>query len=523
MTDQANAVAMQSTGSLIGAVVGDKWRIRRRLGAGDLAVVFEAVAPDGRSAAVHVLRPELAQDEQLATGFLRAAREPWGHEDSVRILANGRLPDGAPYVVGELLEGETVARLVARRARGVSPTEALRIVRDALVVLESAHEADVVHGDLSPRRLFVSEDGTVKLMGFGLAPVRQRAAELGALESALEVAFAAPERLRGGPASVVGDLWSMSAVLFRLITGELVYGGDTTEQQRASAAERAPRSLAAIVPGAPDILLRLLERGLAIDPQLRFQSARDMRAATNQALVIPRLATLRSLYELESIPPASGPVSTRQPDSAGVVQVESKRDGGVVLQPATSLVPGPARATRGTADTMPAMPAARTPSPRLSADDVEGLIEALRALFLALETAVATRRHAGPGHPGTQRALTRVLEHMQALHAGANVLVGWSVTPRGFVLGGKTVWEPEGELERIPAELFAGGVRRLELAPGMESEELERLVDALQPGATDAQELGGGLATLIRVQAFAHLSAQLADAFASRMPGRRNT
>lgn len=519
MADRRSPVAKQETESLVGTLVDGKWRVAQRVGAGELAVVYRAVAPDGTPVALHVLHPHLAQDAELAAGYARAAREPWGHEDSVQILASGKTDDGAPYVIGELMDGERVSRLVARRRRGVSPTEALRIVRDALVVLASAHESGVVHGDLAPSRLFVCEDGTVKVMGFWLALVRQRAAELGAAPT-LDVAFSAPEVLGGEPPSKLADLWSMAAILLYLLTGELPYDGTTDAEMRASAEAKAPRSLAAIAPGAPELLLRLVERGLAVDPDLRFPTAHDMRSATEQALLAPQLATARSLHDLESVPPASGPISRRSPEAP--VQVESKRDG-VVVKPAHSQIPGPRRAARGTADTLPAMEAQRFQPKRPRADDIEDQIDGLRAMFQTLETAVAARRHTAPGHPGAERALARALEQAQALHATTNEPVGWSVTQRTFVLGGKNVWQPEGELGRVPSELFAAGVRRLELKPGIDAEELARLVEALQPGATDAGTTGGDLATLIRVEAFPHLVAHLADAFGSRFPRRRNT
>ncbi len=517
--DQRSLVAEQEADSLIGTVVAGKWRLQRRVGAGELAAIYLAVGPDEKRVALHVLHPHLAQDAELAAGYARAAQEPWGHPDSMQILGSGRLRGGEPFVVGELLDGENVGRLLERRPRGVSPTEALRIVRDALVVLASAHAAGVIHGDLAPGRVFVCEDGTVKLMGFWLAPIRARAAELGATAAGLDVAFTAPEQLAGEPASVRTDVWSMAAILLYLLTGARPYEGEDAEALREAAANRAPRSLAAIAPGAPKSLLRLIERGLAVDPALRFSNARDMRVAADQALMDPQIGSVRSLYDLESIPPASGPVSKRTP--GGEVQVESKRDG-VVVRPAHSQVPQPNRAQRGTADTLPAMEAQRYQPKRPRPDDIEDQIEGLRAAFQTLETAVAARRHAGAGHPGTERALTRALEQLQALHAASGGPVAWSVTQRGFVLGGKSVWEPEGELADVPGELFAGGVRRLELNPGIDADELGRLVEALQPGATDAQSMSGDLATLIRVEAFPHLVAHLADAFATRVPRRHD-
>lgn len=500
--------------TLVGATLDGRWRIGVVIGSGALARVHQAQGPNGTDVAVYVLHAHLAGDEELAREYLSAARRPTAHRDLVSSLAHGHTADGAPYVVGELLVGETVARLLARRRRGVPPAEALRIVSDALDALEAAHESGVVHGDLSPARLFVCDDGTVKLMGLGLAKARQRAGRRSSGTNALEPSYLAPELLRGGAASISGDLWAMTAILVALLTGPSTSLGETAGERGAS---RAPASLHGLSSSAPDALVRLVESGLALDPSARFTSARELRAAVRRAALVPGIDRLRSLCE--RTPTKRGSAPTAAPSASTPPSASAPHPG--APSQADDLGSAPTQKLRGLAPTLPAVPAQRAPSRRPSADDVDALVSGLRAAFRALEEAVRARANGEQdAAPEARATIALLLEAFQALPSASTEPIGWSVTQRSFVLAGRNVWEPSDALAWVPAELFTAGVRRVEFKRGVDAAELGRLIDALQPGATKADRAGGDLATLIRVEAFPHFVAHLADAFSSRIPSR---
>ncbi len=506
--------------SRIDDVLAGKWRLINLVGHGLVGDVFEAEGDGGNRVAVCVLRDELVADATLCADFVRAGREAATvrHVDTVRVLDEGLTDDQHPFVVTELLEGETFAKLVKRRRGRLYPAEALRLVRDALDVIATAHEDGIVHGDLTPDRLFITDGGTIKVLGFGIAALRQRAADLVGLDSIPGTAgFLAPEQAQGGEVGVQTDLFALGAVLFSLLTGASVHEGSTADQQRESARTRAPRSLAALAPTAPLSLTKLLERALAPTPAKRFPDARAMRMAVDQTLMLPALLNLRSLRDATPFP-ASTPIPDRvssepplshrrtlpaPPDS--VPRPPSSvpaRPGGAsdppVRQPLVRVAERAAlrAARRGSADTIPAAQAQAladiapesAPRPALARDAAN--VDGLRGLFAQLERALLARLTHGADHDTTASEVTALAERAGALLTSTRTALYWNVTEEGFAAAGASVWEPIGNLEHLPARLFADGVRLLALLPGLERSELDRLVEilAFDPAAEASRE-----------------------------------
>ncbi|HUS64631.1 MAG TPA: serine/threonine-protein kinase, partial [Kofleriaceae bacterium] len=155
----------------IGQLVGS-YRIERLIGSGGMGRVYVAVHPEiGSRVAIKVLsqwggggRPELVArffDEARMVGRIR-------HDGIVRVLDLARLPDGSPVIVMDLLDGEPLSRLVARLGR-LHPAEVVRIGVALLDALEAAHRAGVIHRDLKPDNVFVTSQGRVVVLDFGIA------------------------------------------------------------------------------------------------------------------------------------------------------------------------------------------------------------------------------------------------------------------------------------------------------------------------------------------------------------------
>jgi serine/threonine-protein kinase len=212
----------------------------------------------------------------------------------VRVLDDGRTESGTPYLVMDLLEGETLTSRIAKR--GPLPLEeAVRIMDAVLDVLGAAHQLGIVHRDVKPDNVFVTRQGDVKLLDFGIArgPVvgdhgahepRADAADTGLIVGSLE--FMAPEQAaadtdRIGAAS---DLWAAGATLFVALTSRMLRRGSTPQELLASARQPTP-PVRTLAPELPPAVAEVLDRALALDPSERFRSADAMRVALMAAAI----------------------------------------------------------------------------------------------------------------------------------------------------------------------------------------------------------------------------------------------
>jgi serine/threonine-protein kinase len=245
-----------------------RYQLEEPLGHGGMASVYRARDTSlGREVALKVLAENLTGDEDLRKRFLREARlaARLSHPNVVSVYDVGEEEDGRPYIVMELVDGETLAE----RGR-VPPDEARALTLQAARGLAHAHEAGLIHRDIKPGNLLVRVDGTIKIADFGIA----RAAETTALTQAGTVlgtaAYLAPEQALGEEVTPAADVYSLGAVLYELLTGRPPFEfdslADLAEKQRAMAitpvrelAPEAPRDL-------EDLVMRCLARNPAYRP-----------------------------------------------------------------------------------------------------------------------------------------------------------------------------------------------------------------------------------------------------------------
>lgn len=318
----------------VGQTVGGKWRLDRVIGVGGMAAVYEATHRNRLRVAVKLLHPILSLDEGTRHRFLREGyvANTIRHEGAVQVLDDDLTAEGVAFLVMELLQGETVEDRMDRKGGTLEVAEALHIVEELLDVLCAAHDQGVIHRDIKPDNLFLTDDGRLKVLDFGIARLHQgdsRATKVGSFMGT--PAYCAPEQARGRWDEVDArtDLFSVAATLFTMITGSHVHPAETSSEQLALAIGATARSLREALPHAPDDLVLCVDRALSYDKDDRFQSARAMKAAVQKVraglkdlktLPPPRLSSVRpSLQRLNSdeshtfgnVDPLGGPDSTR--------------------------------------------------------------------------------------------------------------------------------------------------------------------------------------------------------------------
>ncbi|HKI85237.1 MAG TPA: serine/threonine-protein kinase, partial [Thermoanaerobaculia bacterium] len=278
------------------------YEILSPLGAGGMGEVYRARDTKlGREVAIKVLPQGLADDADRLARFEREARllASLHHPYILSILDFGR-ERGTTYAVTELLEGET---LRTRLVKGSLPfSKTLEYAREIAQGLSAAHAKGVVHRDLKPENLFITKDGGIKILDFGLARRSYPAATQGGDDLptlAADPSFAdlrtsegvvlgtvgymAPEQVRGETADARSDIFSFGAVCYEMLTGERAFRRDSALETLAAIARDDPPEMSASGRPIPAPLEHVVRRCLEKSPDDRFQSARDLVFALEEA------------------------------------------------------------------------------------------------------------------------------------------------------------------------------------------------------------------------------------------------
>jgi eukaryotic-like serine/threonine-protein kinase len=259
------------------------------LGAGGMGEVYRAKDPRlGRDVAVKVLPASFSTDADRLRRFEQEARAAGllNHPNITSVFDIGS-HDGAPYVVTELLEGETLRSRLA--AGALSTRKALDYAIQIARGLAAAHEKGIVHRDLKPENLFVTKDGRVKILDFGLAKLKQTepgsegetnlpTGSLGTEPGVVlgTMGYMSPEQVRGKPADFRSDIFAFGAILYEMLSGQRAFHGDTAADTMSAILTKEPPDLSAtnrdVHPGVDRIVRHCLEK----NPEERFHSAHDL-------------------------------------------------------------------------------------------------------------------------------------------------------------------------------------------------------------------------------------------------------
>jgi serine/threonine protein kinase len=272
----------------LGTVLREKYRIDRVLGVGGTAVVYAVTHRNRRRFALKLLHPDLSRRPDVRARFTREGyvANTVEHPSIVEVLDDDVDDHGSAFLVMELLEGVSVDALSATIATS-SPRAALELAEQLLDALDHAHQKSIIHRDIKPSNLFVTRAGTLKVLDFGVARLRDRAAPTTQTGATLGTpAFMAPEQARSqnGALDARVDIWAVGATLFTLLSGKHVHEGEGARDVLIRCATEPPRTLASVMPDARRELVELVDRALRVDPDERFESATAMRDAVREVM-----------------------------------------------------------------------------------------------------------------------------------------------------------------------------------------------------------------------------------------------
>jgi serine/threonine-protein kinase len=268
----------------IGTVLRGKYRIDRVLGIGGMAVVYAATHRNKKRFAVKMLHPELSIRDDIRTRFLREGyvANSVEHPGAVAVLDDDVAEDGAAFLVMELLDGVAVEQLCEQQGNRLPARVVLALSYQLLDVLAAAHARSVVHRDIKPANVFLTREGKMKVLDFGIARLRDATSNHATNTGMLlgTPAFMAPEQALGQSSLIDGltDVWAVGATMFSLLSGGIVHVGENPQQLMVQAATQPARSLATAIQSSPRVVT-LVDRALAFDKARRWTSAAEMRDA----------------------------------------------------------------------------------------------------------------------------------------------------------------------------------------------------------------------------------------------------
>jgi serine/threonine-protein kinase len=436
-------VGSGSVGSIgidrVGQLLGEKWRLTGRLGEGGMGAVYVARHErNGKRVAIKVLH---GLDPVDADALARFHREGYianliDSPHVVSVLDDDFTPEGTPYLVMELLEGDNLDERAVAAGGVLPPEDVVRWADTLLEVLASAHALGIVHRDLKPSNLFVNTRGVLKVLDFGLATLRGgggggRRITTDQTPTMGTLGFMPPEQARGewDRVDARSDLWAVGATMFSLLAGQDVHEAANLAQLYMLTMTEPPRTLRSVAPRLPEALAEVVDRALRFEPTDRFATASEMRAALRRAARSAGLVrgSSDSAFEIaddptldaDSVPAGVGPPSARISVPFITIAGDAK----------TAQLPARPAATRSTESAL------TLASPKAAADRNKRLllftIAALTLVTLGVGYLYLARAREDQGTPNATNATpqTSSTATPEETHAERTAVVAPNVTP----------------------------------------------------------------------------------------------
>lgn len=281
----------------VGTTLRGKYVLDRVIGTGAMGAVYAATHRNGMRVAIKILHPEMSKVAEVRRRFIREGyiANRVSHPGVVRILDDDVDDEGVAFLVMELLEGCTLDSEHQASGGRMAPERVGDVVSRLLDVLAAIHAEAIVHRDIKPENVFLtnpnparSADGVdvVKVLDLGIARLVESRGVTKAGVLMGTPGFVAPEQALGNVAEIDGrsDLFSVGAMMFWLLTGELVHPGETAMEQMVLAASKPVRPLLDVWPEAPPAFANVVDVALAFEKEKRWADAAQMKLALDRSV-----------------------------------------------------------------------------------------------------------------------------------------------------------------------------------------------------------------------------------------------
>src|SRR5215218_4460235 len=288
--------------TVIGTLIGDRFRLEEKVGSGGMSSVYRAYDPTlERLVAIKMMHRDISSDPDQLERFRREARAvaQLNHPHVVTVIDAGE-DDGAPYIVFEYVEGETLKERIRRLGR-LPVSEAVAYAIEIGRALDAAHASRLVHRDVKPQNVLIDRDGRAKVTDFGIA----RSLEAQGLTATGRVLgttdYVSPEQALGHEVTGQSDIYSLGIVVYEMLTGETPFKADT---QVAVAMRHVRDPLPDVQRRRPEIsasLAAVVERATAKETQNRYQNVGDMVHDLEEVLAIEAARTGQATGEATTV------------------------------------------------------------------------------------------------------------------------------------------------------------------------------------------------------------------------------
>lgn len=261
----------------IGKKLEGRYEILELIGFGGMAVVFKAYdILEQRYVAVKILKDEYLQNEDFKRRFRNESKAIalLSHPNIVRIY-DVNFSENIQYIVMEYIDGITLKEYIEQQ-KVVRWKEAIHFTVQILRALQHAHDNGIVHRDVKPQNIMLLEDGTIKVMDFGIARFARENGKTLSDKAIGSVHYISPEQARGEETDEKTDIYAVGVMLYEMLTGKVPFDGDTPVSIAIKQMQIEPTMPTDINPDIPVGLEEILLRAMQKDPQLRYQSAAEM-------------------------------------------------------------------------------------------------------------------------------------------------------------------------------------------------------------------------------------------------------
>ena len=274
--------------NLVGKVIGNRYEILEKIGEGGMATVYKARCNIlKRYVAVKVLRDEFITDEEFIKRFNTEAQAAASltHPNIVSIFDVGH-EDNIYYIVMELVQGKTLKEII--NEDGVLPWKwSVNIAIQVASALETAHKNNIVHRDIKPHNIIITEDGIAKVTDFGIAKAVSNSTITAFGTTIGSVHYFSPEHARGGYTDAKSDIYSLGVVMYEMLTGRVPFDADTPVSIALKHMQEKPVEPMKLNPSIPYAVNKIIMKVMEKDTSLRYQSATEMLKDLSMALKDP--------------------------------------------------------------------------------------------------------------------------------------------------------------------------------------------------------------------------------------------